>query len=272
MTAERRSWVQTEALPALSVVLLGVLGLGFYVWQTRPAASQLAAVPIPAPAPLPAGPLGASIRLGRQLVARTPQLARGNVGGALSCADCHLRDGRQAYAAPLAGLSGAFPAWNRRAGRVITLAERINECFVRSENGRPLPATGRRMTAFLAYIAWLSRGVPAGDSVVGRGFAPLPRLAHAANARAGARVYHTHCASCHGGNGAGRPPMIPPLWGAQAYNQGAGMNHVRKMAAFVLRFMPLGQGGSLTAQQAADVSAYVHSQPHPPFPAKYARY
>ena len=37
------------------------------------------------------------------------------------------------------------------------------------------------------------------------------------------------------------------------------------MAAFVKANMPLGQGGSLSDQQAADVSAYVLSHPRPHF-------
>jgi thiosulfate dehydrogenase len=38
-----------------------------------------------------------------------------------------------------------------------------------------------------------------------------------------------------------------------------------KMASFVKANMPLGRGGSLTDQQAADVSAFVLSHPRPHF-------
>ncbi len=274
MTAGPRRRFQSEWLPAITTCLLALLALGNYLVASRAHARGFVAATVPAPAvaPLPDGRLGASIRLGQELVHATPQLAGAYVGNALSCADCHLRDGQQQDAAPFAGLSGEFPAWNRRAGRVIPLAERIDECFVRSENGTPLPPLGRRMTALLAYVAWLSRGVPAGDRVIGRGFPPLPPPARRPSALAGSALYRLRCAACHGSGGAGDPPSIPPLWGAQAYNQGAGMNQVRTMAAFVHRFMPLGGAGSLSPQQAYDLAAYVHAHPHPALNPKYARY
>jgi thiosulfate dehydrogenase len=43
------------------------------------------------------------------------------------------------------------------------------------------------------------------------------------------------------------------------------MNEIGKMAAFVQHNMPKSSPGSLTSQQAYDVAAYVHSQPHPRF-------
>lgn len=266
MTSGRRRRFQSDWLPAISACLVALFALAHYLTQSR--GFVAASVPAPAAAPLPDGRLGDSIRLGEALVHATPQLAGAYVGNALSCADCHLRDGQQRYAAPFAGLSGEFPAWSRRAGRVIPLSERIDECFVRSENGTPPPANGQRMTALLAYMAWLSRGVPAGDSVIGRGFPPLPPPARRPSAQAGSALYRMQCASCHGAAGAGAPPSIPPLWGAEAYNQGAGMNRVSTMAAFVHRFMPLNRAGSLTPQQAYDLAAYVHAQPHPAFQPK----
>jgi thiosulfate dehydrogenase len=270
MTAERRRRLLSDWLPAVSACLVALLALAYYRVQAQ--GFVPARVPAPEAAPLPGGRLGDSIRLGRALVHATPEVAGSYVGSALSCADCHLRDGQRRYAAPFAGLSGEFPAWNRRAGRVITLTERIDECFVRSENGTPPPANGRRMTALLAYMAWLSRGVPAGDRVIGRGFPPLPPPARRPSADAGWALYRQRCAACHGAAGGGHPPSIPPLWGAEAYNQGAGMNHVRTMAAFVHRFMPLHRAGSLTPQQAYDVAAYVHAQPHPKLKPGAARY
>jgi thiosulfate dehydrogenase len=69
--------------------------------------------------------------------------------------------------------------------------------------------------------------------------------------------------ACHGAGGAGNPAAnIPPLWGPKSFNDGAGMN--TKMAGFVKANMPLGRGGSLSDQDAADVSAYVlsHARPH----------
>lgn len=54
-----------------------------------------------------------------------------------------LRRGTLSFAAPVVGLPGLFPpVFDKHANRVITFAERIQECFLRSENGRPLPCDG----------------------------------------------------------------------------------------------------------------------------------
>jgi thiosulfate dehydrogenase len=58
------------------------------------------------------------------------------------------------------------------------------------------------------------------------------------------------------------------VWGPDAYSDGAGMNDVTKMAAFVQHNMPLNNPGSLTPQQAYDVAAFVNSKPHEPFNIK----
>jgi thiosulfate dehydrogenase len=46
------------------------------------------------------------------------------------------------------------------------------------------------------------------------------------------------------------------------------MNNIAKMAAFVQHNMPKINPGSLTAQQAYDVAAYINSKPHEPFNIK----
>ena len=60
---------------------------------------------------------------------------------------------------------------------------------------------------------------------------------------------------------------MPPLWGPQSFNDGAGMARVSIAAAFVRAKMPLGRGGSLTVQQAFDVAAYFTAKPRPGFSA-----
>src|SRR5665647_3228766 len=63
----------------------------------------------------------------------------------VSCTNCHAEGGIQPYASPVVGLPTIFPMYNKRAGRVISLQDRIQECFVRSENGRPLSYDGPEM-------------------------------------------------------------------------------------------------------------------------------
>jgi thiosulfate dehydrogenase len=190
----------------------------------------------PDPATIPQGPLGDSIRLGLNVFRDTPRYASEYVDDQMSCSDCHLRNGVAAYSSPLVGVPGLFPMYNERAGRVITFADRIQECFTRSENGRPFPYRSRELIALIAYTQWLSQRWPAGQSFPTRGLVKLPAL-HGDPVN-GAKIYAIQCAVCHQTNGAGIALNFPPLWGSKSFNDGAGMSHVAKMAAFVQYNMP----------------------------------
>ena len=235
-----------------------------------------AAEPVPLSPPpktaLPTGPLGDAIRYGQSLVTNTRTVASAFVGNGLNCSNCHLDAGRVAYAAPLAGLTGVFPEYRARRGSVESLAERIDDCFVRSMNGKALPPDSREMIALLAYIAWLSEGVPTGIEVKGRGFkeitAPSPP-----NPARGETLYVAKCGACHGADGLGLQGadaayVFPPLWGAQSFNVGAGMARVSVAAGFVQAKMPLGNAGTLSDQDAYDIAAYFTSKPRPDFPGR----
>jgi thiosulfate dehydrogenase len=222
------------------------------------------------PAAIPAGPEGAQIRLGRAIFNKTPRFAAPYTGAKLSCGDCHINSGTQPYAAPMVNLAGLFPMYNERAGRVISLKDRIQECFARSENGRPLPPHSPEMRSLVAYINWLSRTEIKGKVYQGRGFAKQSLLK--GDAVAGKQKYASQCANCHGIDGAGVPPILPPVWGPNSYNDEAGMNRPEKMAAFLVRNMPQNHPGSLTSQDAFDISAFLHTMPRPTFNQAYKGY
>jgi thiosulfate dehydrogenase len=226
------------------------------------------------PAPLPAGPLGDAIRLGKNLIVDTQHYARDYVGNGLNCSSCHPDAGTRPGALPLTGLTGQFPFYSPRIGKVITLEDRINGCFERSMNGRALPPESREMTAMVAYIAWLSKGAPVGVDPPGRG---LPRLDYK-NLRPdpanGRLVYDAKCAACHGSQGAGiydaeGNPAFPALWGDKSFNIGAGMARLSNAVPFVKANMPQAEPGSLSVQDALDVSAYFTMQPRPDFAGKH---
>ena len=129
-------------------------------------------VPLRAPdeTTIPAGRLGTAIRYGKQVLTDTQTYAKPYVGNRLNCTSCHLDAGRKAYSSPWVGLWGMFPEYRSRNAQVNALQDRINDCFERSMNGKPLPYDSDEMRGILAYVWWLSRDVPTGVAVKGRGF------------------------------------------------------------------------------------------------------
>jgi thiosulfate dehydrogenase len=264
------------ALVALTAFALATGAIGAARTQHPPAQTAQSASKNPSgwtapdPASIPNGPLGDSIRLGLNIFRDTPRYASKYVGNKLRCSDCHLQNGTAAYSSPMIGLPGLFPMYRERSGRVVTFADRINECMTRSENGRPFPSRSPELIGLIAYIQWLSQGWPTGKPFPTRGLIKLPALK--GDPDSGAKIYALQCAACHQADGAGIPPNFPPLWGTESFNSGAGMSHAAKMAAFVQYNMPQTHPGSLTAQQAYDVSAYIDSQPRPKYDTRYNIY
>lgn len=232
---------------------------------TSPSGSDLVFAP-PSPDTIPGDQRGEQIRLGYRVVVNTQEYAKAYVGNALNCTNCHLDAGLNPNAASFVGLAAVYPEYRARSGRVVTLAERINECFERSLNGKALPAESSRLQAVVAYIEWLSQGVPRGATIPWRG---VPRLAvgRTADRERGRQVFAARCALCHGSDGQGTM-LAPPLWGPRSYNIGAGMARVGVAAAFIKANMPRGWGWSLSDEEAYDVAAFINSQPRPDMPGK----
>ncbi|MGH9359682.1 MAG: c-type cytochrome [Terriglobia bacterium] len=238
-----------------------------------PAGDTIPTVPlrVPPDSSIPPGPVGDLVRLGKNIITDTPKYAAAYTGNDMKCSDCHVGGGTVAFASPLGGVTTLFPWYSPRAQRVITIQDRLNECFVRSENGKPLPSSSREMIAMIAYMNWLSQGVPMGSTVKGRGLLRLETPAKI-DAKAGEQIYAKQCSVCHGSSGQGMPGMFPPLWGPRSINDGAGMSKVPKTAAFIKANMPPSKPGSLTVQEEFDVAAYVDSHPRPHYNPIYDKY
>ena len=234
--------------------------------------SALAAMSPPDESTIPEGPFGEAVRLGAHVVTETRRYASSFIGSDLNCTSCHLDRGRVAFAAPWVGLWGMFPEYRSRSGSVILLEDRVNDCFRRSLNGRALPVDGPEMRGVMAYMRWLSTGVPVGTAVQGRGFARLVPPA-APDPERGRHLFEERCSVCHGTDGQGRSTaeggyLYPPLWGPRSFNIGAGMARLDTAAAFVKANMPLGQGGTLDDRDAYDIAVYFTRQPRPDYPDK----
>jgi thiosulfate dehydrogenase len=232
---------------------------------------------------LPNNANGRLVRRGRDLITATyahigPEVADRSkrfAGNNLACGNCHLQAGTKKFGVPLFGLFGEFPLYSARLGAQITIEERLNSCMTRSMNGRPLPVAAPEMQAMVAYIKFLSTGVAPGQRLPGLGVGKMPELDRAADPARGKAGYATACVACHGPNGAGirrsLPTtdlgyMVPPLWGGDSFNDGAGMARLITAANFLHFNMPHGvdyTNPQLSPEQAWDIAAYVISQPRP---------
>ena len=166
---------------------------------------------------------------------------------------------------PLVGVYSRFPQYRARSGRIDLLEDRINDCFERSMNGKPISNNSSEMRDMVTYMAFLSRGFPPGSEMKGQG---VPKLDPVPGDTArGHQVFLENCARCHNPDGGGNS-AVPPLWGKESYNIGAGMARIRTAAAFIHQVMPLDKPGTLTPQQAFDVATYINTRPRPDFKGK----
>lgn len=220
----------------------------------------------PSPDTIPGDLRGEQIKLGYEVVAHTQEYGKPYIGNALNCTNCHLDAGLNPNAASFVGLSGVYPEYRARADRQVSLADRINECFERSMNGKALPPDSSKLRAVVAYIEWLSQNVPQGSKMSWRG---IPRItpSRQPDPAKGKSVFAKKCVFCHGSDGQGTM-AAPPVWGPGSYNIGAGMARVSVAASFIKANMPRGWGWSVTDDEAYDVAAYINSQPRPDFPDK----
>lgn len=219
---------------------------------------------------IPNNEFGRMVRLGRDIFINTKEMAKPYVGNSLNCVNCHLNRGRLANSSPLWAAYGLYPAFRQKTGKVDTMQDRIQGCFMYSMNGKAPPLDSEIMTALVTYQYWLATGAPTGVELKGRGYPELPKPTRQPSFDEGHKVYEKNCLICHGSDGQGQyakgQTVFPPLWGPQSYNWGAGMHRINTAAAFIKANMPLGQGGRLSDQEAWDVAFYINGQQRPADP------
>ncbi|HEX6984004.1 MAG TPA: c-type cytochrome, partial [Planctomycetaceae bacterium] len=244
----------------------GLVAAGLTAAAFPPAeVSQEPAPPPAVPQEYPPGELGRVVRLGEEIVKDTGEhpLSKPFVGNSLTCSSCHLDAGTDPQAGSFLGAAAAYPAWSPREKRVITLEDRVLNCFMRSMNGVRPPNGSEVAVAVTAYVTWLSSGerlamnpkAPLGP----RRVPPLSIDPTTADPGRGEKLYAAQCASCHGDDGLGTEDG-PPVWGEMSYNDGAGLSRNDKLAAWLKVAMPLGDP-SLSEQEALDVAAFMNSKP-----------
>ncbi|WP_445465405.1 c-type cytochrome [Faunimonas sp. B44] len=223
---------------------------------------------------------GRRIRYGRLLLTDTSahlgplvaDPAKRYAGSNMACANCHLDAGTKHFGLSLTAAYGSYPAFSTQSGTTLTIEDRVNSCWERSMNGRAMAADAPEMQAIVAYLRFLSERADAAGPAGAGSIAYLDRAADPAKGRA---VFKRMCVSCHNVDGSGllrdrgAPELgyvVPPLWGADSFNDGAGMYHLSTLANFAHSNMPNGtswQAPRLSPEEAWDVAAFVVSQPRP---------
>lgn len=190
----------------------------------------------------------------------------------LNCQNCHLDAGTKPFGNNYGSVASTYPKVRARSGKMESIEKRINDCFERSLNGKPLKENSREMQAMVAYMKFLGENVKKGEKAAGSGLKDLPFLDRAADPKKGKAVYELRCASCHQENGQGmidgigQSYIYPPLWGPHSFNDAAGLSRLSNMAKYVKYNMPLGvshDAPELSDEDAWDVAAYIESKPRP---------
>jgi thiosulfate dehydrogenase len=214
---------------------------------------------------------------GRDLIIHTAYYfgPRGRIAqqtNGLNCQNCHLDAGTKVFGNNYGSVASTYPKVRARSGKMESIEKRINDCFERSLNGKPLRESSKEMRAMVAYMKFLGENVKKGDKAPGSGLKDLPFLSRAADPSKGKVVYELRCASCHQSNGQGiidgigQSYVYPPLWGPHSFNDAAGLSRISNMAKYVKYNMPLGvshETPELSDEDAWDVAAYIESQPRP---------
>ncbi len=217
------------------------------------------------------------INYGRELIAQTayylgPKGKVARLSNGMNCQNCHLDAGTKFWGNNFGAVAATYPKFRERSGTKETIIKRISDCFERSLNGRAPDSASREMQAMLAYIQFVGRTVPKGNSPKGVGLWPVPFLDRAADPVKGNLIYRKKCVVCHGTNGQGQLQAtsgtytVPPLWGNHSYNTGAGLYRLSRLAGYIKTNMPLGaswETPQLSDEEAWDLAAYINSRPRP---------
>lgn len=217
---------------------------------------------------------GMTIR-GYEIMLNTRKYAPEFAGNRINCTNCHFAGGdtlgQIQTGISLVGVAAKYPAFDKSFNRVIDLRTRINNCFMRSMNGKAVPFDHDIMLALVTYFHWISKDIPIYSDMPWLGL-PSLKTEYQGNHIKGKKLYETYCAICHKEDGQGggledehAGVNVPPLWGDDSFNKGAGFNRISMLAPFIRWNMPyFDKTPVLSEEEAIDVAVYILSKPRPP--------
>ena len=223
---------------------------------------------------IPNDKFGAEVRYGRELMLATAYYIGPNgtkakyLGNKMNCTNRHQYAGTKLYSFNLIASHDNYPQYRAREAKVLTLAERVNNCIMRPHSGKPLPLDSKEMVAFLSYLKWINGYVPKGQKFKGEKNLEVKFPLIAASSSRGSILFNQHCVRCHGANGEGlmRADNVtyqyPPLWGKSGYQPGSSMHRLIKQAQWLKANMPQDKATwkkpFLSDADAFDIAAFVN--------------
>lgn len=218
-----------------------------------------------------------SVKYGKDLIMHTSRYLGPNgsvekLSNGMNCQNCHLDAGTKIWGNNYAAVASTYPKIRARSGKMENIEKRVNDCFERSLNGRPLKNDSKEMIAIVNYMKFLGTNVKKDSIPQGTGIFALPFLNRPSDSQKGSVIYSNKCASCHGINGEGMLAQnnleytYPPLWGSHSYNTGAGLFRMSRLAGYIKYNMPLGAtflSPQLNDEDSWDLAAFINSQARP---------
>ena len=119
-----------------------------------PVASAVKMWRAPDLASLPASTASEQIRYGRELVAQTatylgPEGTVLQISNGMNFQNCHFDAGTEPFGNKYSLAASTYPNFRARSGTKEDIAKRVNDCFERSLNGKPLAADSKEMQAMV---------------------------------------------------------------------------------------------------------------------------
>ena len=161
--------------------------------------SQKDSIILPDTLKIPKDKTGAEILYGRDLILHTAHyLGPDGVvmklcGNKMNCRNCHLDAGTRPFSSSFLETYLKYPQYRAREGMVLTIEDRINNCFERPMNGKILPYDSREMRAIVSYFRWLCEGKAVSYKDDSLHLGEIKLLDRAASVENGKNIYNKKC-------------------------------------------------------------------------------